>query len=431
MATTKQANDGKMKRVAEGVYIRNGVYIVPIWNPQKEPTGGKDWHTLGQCTCGAFHPGSTLPEAKKLKRELEDEKAKGRGRRRNGRKGPLTVADWAGYYKGEGKNKRWVPGRWLTEWPRKAESTNLHNDQQSRSFAKAFAGRAMESVTEEDANHYALENPGSFKVVHSMFNDAMKLRLVDSNPFAGLRGSKSPGRKDIVVLTDPELTQLVGIAKAVHGLYGPLFAAVIEAAAWTGVRPGELFLFALEPADRLNYVDLDAGIVHVDWQWNAKTRTITRPKYDSTREVALLPGAEAALRSITSWEPGTPVFRTKRGAWFTQRTLHYCWDPVRAAFAASLPPGHHLRQRTSETGGENLDFYELRHHFGTKLAHPPAGVTPASPYEIAAMMGHKDNGKLALECYVHTPAKDARESISNAWRFASPVANGVADHPKK
>jgi hypothetical protein len=414
MATSRQANDGKMRRVAEGVYMRNGVYIVPIWNPQKGHTGGKDWHTLGSCACGTFHQGSTLPHAKALKRKLEDQKATSGGRRRRGGKA-LTVAEWAGHYDGDA----WVPGLWLQRFPRKAPSTNIHNDQQSRKFARTFEGRTMDSITEDEAQVFSIETPGSFKVIHSMFNDAMKVQLVGRNPFGGLKGPRSSGRKDIVVLTDPELEQLVGIAKAVYGVYGPMFAAMIGAAAWTGVRPGELFLFALEPADKLNYVDLKAGIVHVDWQWNAKTRTITRPKYGSVREVALLPGAKQALESIDSWDSGQPVFRTKRGAWFTQRSHHYYWDPVRAAFVASLPAGHHLRQRTSETGGENLDFYELRHYFGTKLAHPPAGITPASQYEIAAMMGHKDNGKTALECYVHVQAQDARESISNAWQRVS------------
>lgn len=416
MATTKQANDGKMKRVAEGVYIRNGTYIVPIWNPQKGDRGGKDFHRLGDCPCGASHPGSTLTHAKALKRKLENEKEATSRRRRNGGGQALAVADWAGRY----DSKKWVPGRWLQVRPRKAETTNIHNDERSRAFARQFAGRTMASITEEEAQVFALEHPWSFKVLHSMFNDAMALRLVDRNPFAGLSVPTREGRKDIVVLTDAELAQLSGIARVVHGEYGPLFAAMIEVAAWTGIRPSELFLLAIEPGDGLNWVDLDAGIVHVEWQLAGKTRKITRPKKESQRKVVLLPAAEAALRSIAHLARGQrPVFLTKRGKPFTPRTHFYYWDPVRAAFAASLPAGHHLRQRTSETGGENLDFYELRHYFGTKLAHPPAGVTPASPYEIAAMMGHKDGGQLALERYVHVRAQEAQDSIRNAWRRAS------------
>lgn len=409
MTTTKtRQGSGKMRRVAEGIYERNGRYIVTIWNPEKGQTGGKDWHTL--------EPGAALKDARALRRRLQGEKAS--GRRAGGK--DLTVADWAGRYDGE----TWVQGRWLIVRPRKAESTNIHNDARVRSFARVFAGRTLASITEEEAQVYVLEHVHSFKQVHAMYNDAMALRLVEHNPFAGLRVPTKEGRRGIVVLSDSELEQLSGIARAVHGSYGPLFAAMIETAAWTGLRSGELFLVALEPArtdapeDRVNFVDLKAGVVHVDWQ-RTKTGKITRPKKESQREVVLLPGAEDALRSIRSWDSGRPVFTTKRGNAFTQRTHFYYWDPVRAAFEVSLPAGHHLRKRTSEDGGENLDFYELRHFFGTKLAHPPAGVKAASPYEIAAMMGHKDGGQLAMERYIHVRAQEAQTSIRDAWRKAS------------
>lgn len=446
-ATTKM--DGKARTVAEGIQLRNGRYIVRIWNASKGKQGGYDWHSLPL--------GSTIRQARDLKRELGNQKAIGRRRG----SGSTPVGEWVGHYavgakvpalvcRGCGAEMRrkatlcnfcmvegqpavlparmvvasgeaWVPGLWLKVWPRPSETTNVHYDSQVRAFARKFAGRMMDSVTEEEAQLFVLEFPSTFKEVHAMFNDAMKSKRVGHNPFTGLRTAARRGRSDIAVLKDVELERLAGIARAVHGQYGDVFAAMIETAAWTGVRPGELFLFALEPSSdpdvKLNHVDLDAGIVHVDWQLTKAG--IKRPKYGSVRKVVLLPGAEAALRSIKSWQAGQPVFRTKRGCPFDKRTQFYYWDPVRAAFAMSLPAGHHLCQRTSETGGENLDFYELRHYFGTKLAHPPAGVTPASPYEIAAMMGHKDGGQLAMRVYIHVDDEEAQESIRNAWRKAA------------
>jgi integrase len=387
-----------MERVAEGIYRRNGVYIVPIWNPAKGRAGGKDWHSLPA--------GSSLAQAKALKRRLETEKANGRRRR-----GQTTVDEWAGRY----ERGEWIPGKWLEVVPRKAQSTNIHNDGRVRAFAKEFAGRALDAVTEEEAAGFALEHPGAVKEIHAMYNDACRLRKAERNPFAGIKVPTREGRRNIVVLTDAELEQLCGIARAVHGDYGPLFAAMIQTAAWTGLRPGELFLLALEPGDRLNFADLDRGVIDVQWQVGGKTRVVERPKKESQREVVLLPGAEDALRSVREWMRGMPVFLTKRGRPFTLRAHFYYWNPVRAAFVASLPPGHHLRTR--EEG--NFDFYELRHFFGTKLAHPPLGVTPASPYEIAAMMGHKDGGQLAMERYVHVRAQEAQKSIRDAWRRAS------------
>jgi integrase len=398
---------GKMEPVAKnpGIYRRNGRYIVTVWNPDKGKAGGKEWQSLPD--------GATLAQAKALKRKMETEKANGR---RRGTAKEATVAEWVGFFDGDA----WVPGRWLELVPRKAESTNMHNDSRVRAFAREFAGRSLSSITEEEAAGFALQNPGSFKEVHAMMNDACAKRLIERNPFAGIKVRSREGRRNIVVLTDDELEQLCGIARAVHGPgYGPLFAAMIKMAAWTGLRPGELFLLSLEPGDQLNFADLDAGVVHVDWQLSSKTGKVGRPKKESQREVILLPGAEDALRSIKSWTTGLPVFLTKRGKPFNQRTHFYYWDPVRAAFVASLLPGHHLRQRQAEEEGANLDFYELRHFFGTKLAHPPAGVPAASPYEIAAMMGHKDGGQLAMERYIHVGVKDAGDSIRRAWRRAS------------
>lgn len=399
-ASRKDADPNRMVQVSTGVYRRDTRagprFIVRVWNPSKGQAGGWDWESLPD--------GATKTQAVKRRRELQVQKDNGRRRR-----GDVTVAEWAGRY----EDGEWVPGRWLELMPRKAESTNIHNDARVRPFAKAFASRALGAVSEEEAAGFALEHPSSLKEVHAMYNDACSKRLVDRNPFAGIRSRSQEGRRNIVVLTDGELEQLCAIARAVHQGYGERFAAMIQTAAWTGLRPGELFLLALEPHDQLNFADLRAGTIHVDWQLGGKTGKVGRPKKESMREVVLLPGAEDALRSIGEWEPGEPVFRTKGGRRFNQRTFFYYWHPVRSAFVSALPPGHHLRTR-----GDNLDFYELRHFFGTKLAHPPAGVKPASPYEIAAMMGHADGGQLAMERYVHVRSQEAQRSVRDAWRKA-------------
>lgn len=250
-----------------------------------------------------------------------------------------------------------------------------------------------------------------------MMNDACAKQLIERNPVRADQHHGAPGPQEHLVLTDDELDRLVGITRAVHSSYGPIFAAMIQTAAWSGLRPGELFLLSLEPGDRLNFADFDNGVIHVNWQLGSKTNRVTRPKKESQREVVLLPGAEDALRSAEQWQQeGMPLFLTKRGKPFNQRTHFYYWDPVRAAFVASLPTGHALKQRQVLEDDANLDFYELRHFFGGKLAQPPAGVTPAKPHEIAAMMGHKDGGQLAIERYVQPHATPALDSIRRAWR---------------
>lgn len=423
--TQKRSNE--MERVAEGIYRRNGKYIVPIWNPAKGRAGGKDWHTLGpdRCSCGVVHERKTqnaLNDAKRLKLKLEDEKSSGR------RRGVKTVAEWVGYWESDGTKDVWTAGEWLRLVPRKSEGTNIHNDSRVRAFGREFVGRTLASITEEEAAGFALQNPGSFKEVHAMMNDACAKRLIERNPFAGIKVPAREGRRHIVTLTDAELEMLAGIARVVHGSYGPLFASMIEVAAWTGMRPSELFLVSLWPDDQLNFADLEAGVVNVDWQLNGNTGKIERPKKESQRQIVLLPAAERALRAarkasqdadIYDESSREPLFLTKRGKRFNQRTHFYYWDGVRKAFEASLPQGHHIRQRMSKNPDDGFDFYELRHFFGSTLAHPPAGVAPASPQDIAKMMGHKDGGELAMRIYIHTKEADARERIRSAWKKAS------------
>jgi integrase len=52
----------------------------------------------------------------------------------------------------------------------------------------------------------------------------------------------------------------------------------------------------------------------------------------------------------------------------------------------------------------------LRHYYGTALARK--GL---APYEIAAMMGHRAGGKLAMERYIHVTERDAREKVAAAF----------------
>jgi integrase len=140
------------------------------------------------------------------------------------------------------------------------------------------------------------------------------------------------------------------------------------------------------------------------------------------REVVLLPRARAAIERLPVSPEGW-LFLTQRMSRFTQRNLHYYWDPVRRTFTDRLPASHWLKLRLAERGiGGNLDFYELRHFFGTALAQPPAGIRPASPYEIAKMMGHKDGGQLAMKVYIHAKERDVIEGLSAAWAEHAPRA---------
>lgn len=428
----KRATAGGMRRVAEGIYERNGSYLVPIYGATAGGKKGKVWHGPGKACVqmGCTHTRIIdFNSAKKAKRELEAAKAEaGHGA------GSKTIRQWAA--------TRADGGQWLQLFPRKEETTNVHNEERAKRLiewcdkTKNGAGKRwlpkgadspLDALTEEAAAAYAADCPSAVREARALYNDAVRIKVARRNPFGPLKMVGSRGRKDIRVLSMAELERLSAIAREELKDYGPQFAAMLEVAAWTGVRPGELYLFCFdrrEPREgdpnfhKVNYVDFARRRIHVDWAIK-KSGVIGRPKYDSMREVVMLPAAEAALRRLVDVSSDGRAFVTTRGAAFTPRNQHYYWDPVRRAFARSLPVGHWLRQRMADDPENgDLDIYELRHFFGSKLAQPPAGVRPATPQEIAQQMGHKDKGALAMEIYIHTDPDQAHADILDAWTQA-------------
>lgn len=339
----------------------------------------------------------SLDEAKRIKREFEDAK-------RNRRAGDVTCDEWA---------ERWLeesaPGR---DW---SATTVAHYKWCADGFKKDFAGVKLSEVTRPLAAAWAhggvvgreLEpfvkrwqgaerlRSGQWRVpghkwhaksVRTMFTDAMLKGLIDSNPWVGLRLEGTRGRKDAVMLSVAELRVLVAKAKAAQPGY-PYFAAMIVAAAYTGMRPGELY--ALQWED----LDFTRGEVTVRHQYRSKTRDISAPKNKQTRTIVLPDQAAEELLRLPLPHEGT-VFLTKRGKPFSGRVHHYYWDPVRAAF-----------------GRPEMEFYELRHMAASYLAD-----LGATAQQIAHQLGHTDNGALAMKLYIHTYEESTRDALRSLFR---------------
>lgn len=418
----KRGGGAKMESTkVPGIYKRNGRYAVPIWNPAKGPNG-RDWHTA-----------ETFEEAKDLKRR-EDEKRRKRGRH-GGRE---TVRSFA---------KRWTSE---PAWKRPAESTNLHNAERIRPFVRDFADRGLGDVPRDEVQLWAWggiappglirtasawegvttdaqgdvrvpDHRGAVPAVRAMYNDARGVQLVDANPFEGLRIPKTRGRRDMEdVLSERDLEVLLAVAEEKYGeVFGETMQALIATAAWTGLRPGELFALT---ADR---VDFAAREIRVLEQLNTKTGKLEPTKNKQRRTVVMLPVAHEWLRKVVrpdgpafsvqrgdGWRDYQPLFLTKRNQPYTGRRHHYYWDPVRTLFAERVGPEHWLRRRMeADPKGGDLDFYELRHRFGTALAE--AG---ARPDQIADQMGHRDGGALALRVYIHPNRERLRDDLrSKFW----------------
>jgi integrase len=384
----KKAQPGQFVKTREpGVYRRGNTYVARVYDPD---TRTHNTHTA-----------ATFDQARDLKREAERDK---RNRKRVGRKN-LTVREWAG-----------PDGRWYELFPRRRESTNMHNAERMSQYVRDFGDRLLPGVTHDEAHEWAAKHPSQVKVVKACLNDARtKMRFFDENPFDGIDKGSTRGRKDILVLTEPELKLLVATAHRVHGDFGEqVLGPMIEFMAGTGVRPGELY--ALTAAD----IDREEGEVHVWQQFNGRTRKLAPLK--GTRQDRTVVMHDIALAAIDRLEPDLvrelvpkagPLWRSVRGGRFKHREMTHFWPAVRAAFVAQLPESHHLQRRfREEIPGGAFDPYELRHFFGTALAR--AG---ASMHEIMHQMGHEDSE--TTKVYLHITNDDVRGSLKRRLRRAA------------
>jgi integrase len=102
-----------------------------------------------------------------------------------------------------------------------------------------------------------------------------------------------------------------------------VYANLILFAAWSGLRPGELF--GLD----WRHIDRRGESILVERQWNPKLRKMTPPKNGKARTVYLTPPAAEALAGLPGM--GDAVFLSPAGSRLGGSTSHYYWAPVRAA----------------------------------------------------------------------------------------------------
>lgn len=277
--------------------------------------------------------------------------------------------------------------RWTRDYPRPKESTNIANAERVSKFAKDFAGVLLCDIDRIQARAWALQNRSRWKTVRAMFTDAVRDGLADTNPFLGLRlQSNTRGRRDLVAPTEDDIARLADIASEVWGDYGTrVYTNLILTAAYTGARPGELY------ALRWTDIDWTAATITIERQVNQRTLTITPTKNGRPRTIPILPVAHRALKAVPRQRD--EVFFTPRGERFSGRVQHYYWHPVRCAY-----------------GRPDLDFYALRHGYGTMLA-----LRGVMAPDIAKAMGHQDGGVLALRTYIHATEAGARARIAAAF----------------
>jgi integrase len=222
-----------------------------------------------------------------------------------------------------------------------------------------------------------------------MFNDAATAAaglLVDRNPFSRLGLRSTRGRRDVQPPTQADIARLVALADE---LTPPSFAAYLDVAVHTGMRPGEL------DALRWSKIDFREETIVVDEQWNVKTRTFEQPKHHHVRRIALTQPARDRLLDLP--RESDFAFTTLRGSHYRPSSRAHHWNRIRCS------------------AGLDGDLYLVtRHYFGWYAFN----VLGLPDHVVALHLGHRDGGKLVRTLYGHPDEAIARDRVREAFRQA-------------
>lgn len=282
--------------------------------------------------------------------------------------------------------------RWLRDYPRPRASTNRTHGQAIRAFVTAYRTRQPQTITKKEARAWALAHPSSHASLRAMWSDMSVEEIVSANPWSNLRLPQSKGRADIEVATREEIARLMYQARRLkRGRHGEQYASMIEFAAYTGLRRGELCVLTWGD------VDFKGGRIAVT-KTLSDDREILPPKNGKPRTIVLSPQAADALKRLARpLDAGELIFTTPSGRRYTKSTWHYHWEPVRCA-----------------AGKPSMDFHELRHYCATYLVQ-----TLTLRYsEAAHQLGHTDGGELLRKLYAHPDEEQTLDAIARAFEEA-------------
>jgi integrase len=278
---------------------------------------------------------------------------------------PLSVAEWVEMF--------------LARYAREHKDSSYDTARGAlQRFVADFGERRLDSITRLEAIEWAEEVPPSrVPVAVTCMNAALDAELIERNPFRGLSHRvKSRGRADEAPPTHEELGLLLDACR-VHGDYAPQMRNLITFAAYSGMRPGELFA--------LEWTDVDMKAMRIDVRRRLYRGRTDLPKSNRVRRIALTPPACDAL--LGQPKDGVLVFRAKRGGRLSQPTLSMYWGKVLAA------------------AGLDFDFYLATKHWCVHYMHAMLGLPPrviaeqmgwslAGTLKLLAVYGHGDVGAL-------------------------------------
>lgn len=293
-------------------------------------------------------------------------------------------------------------GRWVADYPRPKESTNMNNAYRIERFVERHGAKRMDDVDRTLAGAWTRERPRDMAALRAMWNDAIREGRATKNPWANLGVRHSRGRRDLPAgwLTPEDVDQLERTALQVGGDWGAVSAALIRTCAYTGIRAGEAF--------GLNWsaVDTERRQIEVVQSMCSHTRKLVLPKNGLTRVAAMPQSVADALDGVRGRDP-TIVFPAPRGSRLMGSSWAYHWKSIRSAF-----------------GRPQMALHELRHFCATQLVE--AGLPS---WQIAAQLGHTDGGALIESTYGHPDQRIARRAVLSVFdgMRSAPTANASAN----
>lgn len=284
--------------------------------------------------------------------------------------------------------------RWLEEWARPEASTRRLYAAAAKRFGDHFGDTPLEEVGRLDARTWALSVPRSVsRVVGTMYEDARNIGLVETNPFTNLRLPAAEKKAEIDAPSMEEYRALLDATTTLGG-YAAEFRSMIQFAAWTGVRQGELFA--------LTWDDVGAEAIRIR-QSRKLDGTLGLPKNGKAREVPLLPPARV-LDDVPRRQDSVFVFHSPRGKPLIKGTHGWSWQKVKAA--AGLP---------------QVRWHDLRHFCATRLLE--LGV---DHFAVSIQLGHTDGGALVMARYGHPSIDAAHARLQAAFELESDPAGSNA-----
>lgn len=296
----------------------------------------------------------------------------------------LTVRDWY---------ERWTRDKLFETGPKgpRKDSTLLHYHGMCRPFVQAHGDIPLSAVDGELVAEWLAggRRSGQVGALRVMFNDAKSRkagRLIVDNPWSELGISKG-SRKDVPPPSEGEVWEMIRTARK---LTSPDFAAWLQFACFTGMRPGELD--GLERAS----CDVRSARVDVSQQWSARVRKLTLPKNNKTRVIAMPPPAVEALEGLY---PQRWAFTTGRGTHFSPSSRSAPWDRVRTSMG--------WLEDESRTV-----LYTATRHFAGWYFYDVLGLDAE---DVAFQLGHEDGGELVRTLYGHKDRKRALGRVDEAF----------------